>query len=136
MRIKIAIMGFVLAGLLAVIGAGTVLAGGQAPQERGASFARFSDGTGRGLAGEVTAVDGTTITVNTREGARTVGLSANTTVREGRAVADRGAITVGDRVKVQGQADARGTIAAERISIGDDCRRPDATPGATTRDGV
>ncbi len=66
-------------------------------------------------------------------------LSDATEVREGRAAADRSAITVGDRVKVQGQADAQGVIAAERVTIGDDCQGPGnqpTTPSTTGQDGV
>ncbi len=145
MKIKATLLGLVLAGLLSIVGVGAALADQQASAEgsgrteRGASFVRSGWGEGRGLAGEVTAVNGLTVTLSTRDGERTVRLSDATEVREGRAAADRSAITVGDRVKVQGQADAQGVIAAERVTIGDDCQGPGnqpTTPSTTGQDGV
>lgn len=90
----------------------------------------FGKGHGRGhgeagrpggmLMGEVTKVDGQTITVKTPDGTeKTALLTAATEVRKGRDAADATAITVGARVGIHGEADAAGVVTAAKVLIHD-----------------
>ena len=71
----------------------------------------------RGIAGVVTRVEGQTLTLRTREGERTVRLSATTEVRQKGEIVQPSAIQVGGRVLVLGRADAEGVVAAERVRL-------------------
>jgi hypothetical protein len=84
-------------------------AGGTAPQ----GFGRNGPGAGRGNAGTIASIDGTTITLTTQTGTTKVIASANTTVSLSVAGA-LGDIKTGDHVVVTGAASGA-TVAADRI---------------------
>ena len=73
-----------------------------------------------GLFGEVTEVSGSTLTVETRDGTtKTVKLGGDTQIREQGEEAQASAIAVGELVKVRGEADANGVVAADAVMIGE-----------------
>jgi hypothetical protein len=84
-------------------------AGGTAPP----GFGRNGPGGGRGNAGTIASIDGTTITLTTQTGTTKVVASANTTVSLSVAGAI-GDIKTGDHVVVMGAASGA-TVAADRI---------------------
>ncbi len=76
-------------------------------------------GQHRGIVGEVTHVNGTTLTVETAAGNKTVNLTADTRIRENGEEAQASAIQAGDTVRVRGEANDAGVVTAEAVLIGD-----------------
>ena len=84
---------------------------------------------GGGLMGEVTKVEGQTITVKTPDGAeKTAVLTDTTEVRKGRDQADASAITVGAKVAVRGEANDQGVVTAAAVHVHDG-KEPVGRPG-------
>ncbi len=72
-----------------------------------------------GVVGEVTRVNGSTLTVETPDGNKTVTLTENTEVRNEGEEAQASAIKVGSFVRVRGEADSNGVVTAEAVMIGE-----------------
>src|SRR5215217_8385361 len=73
-------------------------------------------GPGRGVGGQVTAVNGTTITVKTPQGTATIATTASTTFEVDRKAASLSAITVGLFVHAEGTKGTDGVLTATRVS--------------------
>lgn len=71
-----------------------------------------------GVAGEVTKVSGTTVTVETPDGNKTVKLTEDTEIRNEGEEAQASAIKVGSFVHVRGDADSNGVVTADAVMIG------------------
>jgi hypothetical protein len=70
------------------------------------------------VAGDVTAVDGSTITVTQPDGiAKTVKVTASTTYTSGRQAADKSAVVVGSRVSIRGDLATDGTFTATAVDV-------------------
>ena len=85
-------------------------------------FGRHGGGLGhhRGIRGEVTKVSGATLTVETRAGtSKTVKLMDDTEISDEGEEAQASAIKVGGVVRVVGDADADGVVAADAVLIGE-----------------
>ena len=70
------------------------------------------------VAGTVTAVDASTITVTQPDGtAKTVNVTPSTTYASGRKAADKSAVVVGSRVMIRGDLAADGTFTATAVDV-------------------
>ncbi|MDP9382134.1 MAG: DUF5666 domain-containing protein [Chloroflexota bacterium] len=73
----------------------------------------------RGVFGEITKVSGSTLTVETPDGNRTVKLTDDTEVRDEGQQAQASAIKVGSTVRVIGEANDEGVVTAKAVLIGE-----------------
>jgi hypothetical protein len=117
-------------------------AGGLAGNGRGfggaAGGAGRTGGAGGFTAGQITSIDGSTLTITTSDG-RTVKVTTTSSTTVSRTTqSDVASLTTGDTVTVIGPAAADGSVAAERISEGAGGfggqgagSRPGATPAPT-----
>jgi hypothetical protein len=81
---------------------------------------RKGPGFGKGTGGEVTAIDGSSLTVQTRDDATVTVTTTNSTtvmLAETRSEGSLGDIQVGDKIGVQGQKNDDGTVNAQNIVI-------------------
>jgi predicted ribosome-associated RNA-binding protein Tma20 len=82
------------------------------------------------VAGTVTAVDASTISIKQFDGiAKTVQVTASTTYASGRTAADKSAVTVGSLVMIRGIVAADGTFTATAVDVGP-AAGPNGGPGA------
>ncbi len=72
-------------------------------------------GSGRGAGGQVTAIDGTTITVKNPQGSATIATTSSTTFQLDGAASSLSAITVGMFVRAEGTKATDGTFTATRV---------------------
>ncbi len=84
-------------------------------------FGRHRGGFGHrgGVFGEVTKVSGSTLTVETPEGSKTVRLTGDTRIRNEGEAAEASAIKVGSVVRVKGEEAENGVVTAEVVKIGE-----------------
>lgn len=69
------------------------------------------------VVGEVSTFDGSTLTVLTHAGSKTVAIGENTVVLEDGVAVDPSEIAIGDRVQVKGTLAEAGVLTAQRILI-------------------
>jgi hypothetical protein len=88
------------------------LSGGAMPAN--AATSASSHGPGRGVGGQVTAIDGTTITVKTPQGTATIAAAASTTFEGNGKTGSLSDITVGLFVHAEGAKGTDGVLTATR----------------------
>lgn len=87
---------------------------GAALSGAGSAYAAHG-GPGRGMGGQVTAIEGTTITVNTPKGAASIATTESTTFELDGASASLSSLSVGMFVRAEGTRDASGSFTATRV---------------------
>jgi hypothetical protein len=87
-----------------------------------------SQGGGPGIGGQVTRIDGTTITVQARNGTVTIATTASTTFEVSGASASLSSITVGMVIKAEGTRSVDGVFTATRVIGGSPARNGNKPP--------
>jgi hypothetical protein len=93
-------------------------------------------GPGRGVGGQVTAIDGTTITVKTPQGAATIATTASTTFEIDRKTGSLSDITVGLFVHAEGAKGTDGVLTATRVIASSTAPKGGKPPTGGPKGGV